>query len=260
MTKKRTIIDSHVHLDMIERYHPNRIQWLKENECCVISWSYFERAHSFLQLKECLESHAQCIRKHYAGGLDCFYLAGIHPRCISADLKPEQVGPLLKPCLEDSLCKGIGEIGLETGDAKEQEIFIAQIEIGRVFSKHGKIIGVHTPRSNKPLITETTLKILARFPDVSASIVVDHCTLETVSTVLDAGLWAGISLSPIKASWDEMRHMASICSDRICRIMCNTDSATNFYEDVVQLSRSNDLPGPIRESLFCRNAAHFFNV
>ena len=28
------------------------------------------------------------------------------------DLKPEQIGPILEPFIEDPLCLGIGEIGL----------------------------------------------------------------------------------------------------------------------------------------------------
>jgi hypothetical protein len=35
MTNKKNIIDSHVHLDLIKRHHPYRIQWLKENGCSV---------------------------------------------------------------------------------------------------------------------------------------------------------------------------------------------------------------------------------
>ena len=117
MTHKTPIIDSHVHLDLIERHHPHRIQWLKENGCRVVSWSYFEGIDSTSQLKECLESKAQCLGKLSAGGLACHYLTGVHPRSIPPDLIPEQIETLLKPHLADPLCKGIGEIELETGGA-----------------------------------------------------------------------------------------------------------------------------------------------
>jgi hypothetical protein len=260
MTNKKNIMDSHVHLDLIERHHPHRIQWLKENGCRVVSWSYFEGVDSVSQLEGCLKSKAQCIRKLSADGLACHYLAGIHPRSIPPDLKPEQIASLLKSYMEDPLCRGIGEIGLETGDAKEQEVFIAQLKLGRNLLDRGKIIGVHTPRSNKLPVTKTILKILDRFPDISSSTVVDHCTVETIDAVLDAGFWAGVTLSPVKTSWDEMKRIVSICSDRIHRIMCNTDSGSTFYEDAVQLSRTGDLPEAIREKLFYRNAAQFFTI
>jgi predicted metal-dependent TIM-barrel fold hydrolase len=256
----KNIIDSHVHLDLIERHHPYRIQWLKENGCSVVSWSYFEGVDSVWRLQGCLESKAQCIRKHSAAGLSCYYLAGVHPRSIPPDLKPEQIGSLLKSHLEDPLCRGIGEIGLETDDAKEQEVLIAQLELGRSLLHRGKIIGVHTPRSNKLSVTETTLEILGRFPDISPSIVVDHCSIKTIAAVLNAGFWAGVTLSPVKTSWGEMKSILSICPDQIDRIMCNTDSGSEFFEDVVKFCRTDDLPLAIREKVFYRNAAQFFTL
>jgi len=260
LTVNMNIIDSHVHLDMIERHHPSRIQWLKENACSVVSWSFFEGVHSVSQLEGCLKSKALSMRKYFADGLVCHYLAGVHPRCIPPDLKPEQIGAMLNPYLDDPLCRGIGEIGLETGDSREQEVFIAQLELGRSLLPHGKIIGVHTPRYNKLSVTKTTLEILDRFPDISSSLVVDHCTFETIAAVLDAGFWAGVTLSPAKTSWGEMKRIVSICSDRIDRIMCNTDSGIAFFEDMVQYSRSDDLPEAIREKLFYLNAARFFTI
>ena len=256
----KTIIDSHVHLDMIELHHPHRIQWLKENSCSVISWSFFEGVYSASQLEGFFASQAQCVRRNSAAGLSCHYLAGIHPRSIPQDLKPEQIGPMVKSHLEDPLCRGIGEIGLETGDAKEQEVFIAQLELGRSLLPHGKVIGVHTPRHNKVSVTETTLEILSRFPDISSALVVDHCTIETIVDVLNAGFWTGVSLSPVKSSWGEMKNIVSIYSDQIDRIMCNTDSAVRFFEDAVQCSRSDDMAEDIREKIFYSNAARFFKI
>jgi uncharacterized protein len=256
----KRIIDSHVHLDMIGRRYPSRIQWLKENSCGVVSWSFFEGVEAVLQLERCLRLKAQIIGEYSAFGLSCYYLAGIHPRCIPPDLKPEQIASLLESHMEDPLCRGIGEIGLETGDTREQEMFMAQLEFGRSQMPRKKIIGVHTPRSNKLSVTAATLKILDSFKDVSSSLVIDHCTSETIGAVLDAGFWAGVSLSPIKTSWDEMKDIVSIYSSRVDRIMCNTDSAVTFYEDVVEHSRSDDMPESIREKIFYDNAARFFTI
>jgi hypothetical protein len=175
-------------------------------------------------------------------------------------LKPEQIGSLLKSHLEDPLCRGIGEIGLETGDAKEQEVLIAQLELGRSLLHRGKIIGVHTPRSNKLWVTQMTLEILGRFPGISPSLVVDHCNLKTIAAVLNAGFWAGVTLSPVKTSWGEMKSILSTCPDQIDRLMCNTDSGSEFFEDVVQFCRTDDVPPAIREKLFYRNTAQFFTI
>ena len=254
------ITDSHVHLDLIARNHPEKIQWLKQNRCAVVSWAYLGRADSVSALEAGLADHARCIRRHASEGLKCHCLTGIHPRSIPPDLQPEQIRPMLEAGLEDTLCRGIGEIGLETGDGREQEIFIAQLELAVALLKPGQIIGIHTPRSNKPSLTKTTLAILDGFQDMCASIVVDHCTVETIDHVLKAGFRAGVTLSPAKTSWNELKRIVARHGDQIPRIMCNTDSGSEFYDDVVRFSRNAELPAAIREKIFHRNAARFFSI
>ncbi len=253
-------MDSHVHLDLIERHFPHRIQWLKENECGVVSWSYFSGVQTVSELQTRLEYKVLCVRKHAQAGFPCRYLVGIHPRSIPPDLKPEHIPSLLSPYLADPLCMGIGEIGLETGDAGEQSVFTAQLAMGRDIVTQGKILGVHTPRSNKGAVTEIILNILERFQDLSPALVVDHCTSNTISLVLDAGFWAGVTLSADKTSWEEMKQIISMVSDRMDKVMCNTDSGTRFSEDVVQLHQTEELPQDVRMRLSFLNAAKFYNL
>jgi predicted metal-dependent TIM-barrel fold hydrolase len=256
----KSILDSHVHLDLILRHHPHRLQWLKENSCAVVSWSYFEGVESVAQLEASLQAKADCIRTLTAAGLNCHYLAGIHPRSMPPDLKPSQIGPILEPFIDDPACLGIGEIGLETGDAREREVFVAQLEIGRRLLKRCKRIGVHTPRSDKRRITAVILEILDRFPELRPGLVVDHCTVETIGAVLEAGFWAGVTLSPAKTAWPEMTRIVSIHADQVDRIMCNTDSGSMFFEDAVRCRHRDDLPEALREKLFYLNASTFFNL
>lgn len=260
MVNNEKTIDSHVHLDLIEQYHPDRIKWLKENKCSVVSWSYFENVDSVSTLKKALQSKADCIGNHWKEGLSCHYLTGVHPRSIPGDLKPEAVRSYLDDYLNDPLCRGIGEIGLETGDVKEQEIFTAQLELGRSLIGTGKTIGIHTPRSNKRKITKLTLKILTGFPEIASFLVVDHCTLETINDVFKAGFQAGVTLSAAKTSWDEMKTIVSMYPEQLNDIMCNTDSSTTFYEDVVRFRTSKDLPEHSRQKIFYGNAKTFFSL
>lgn len=260
MTVKAEIIDSHIHLDMIGRNHPERMQWLKDASCSIVSWSYFEDVNSVQKLRSALAAKAEFIKRTFALGLECYYLAGVHPRCITPDLRPEDIPSLLKPCMDDPLCLGLGEIGLEAGDAREKEIFIAQMEFGREAVRYGKVAGVHTPRSNKVQMTGTILEILSGYKDIASLIVVDHCTQETISMVLDAGFWAGVSLSPIKTSVEELKQIVQMHPYGIDRIMCNTDSAVSFYEDIVQCSQSKDLSESVRHKIFYGNAVSFYNI
>lgn len=254
----RQILDSHVHLDMIQKHHPKRIEWLKENHCGVVSWSYFNPPDSVAQLKHDFQTKARVIQALAASGLHCHYLAGIHPRSMPPDLKPEAVESLLANYMDDPRCLGVGEIGLEAGNTREKEIFIAQMEMGRWAIGQGKVIGIHTPRSHKIAMAERTLEMLAQFSDIAASIVVDHCTLETIRMVIDAGFWAGVTLSPEKVSLEEMIRIVSLCSGDLDHIMCNSDSGYQFYEDFVQHSRCNEISEDMRRKLFRDNALTFF--
>lgn len=254
------IVDSHVHLDLIEHYHPTRISWLKENGVHVVSWAYFAGVDLASGLEKCLAEKARCIRTLSESGLGCHFLAGVHPRSISPDLKPERIPSLLEPILADPRCRGIGEIGLETGSTREKEVLIAQLELGKTAMEGGMVVGVHTPRGNKEGLTETTLAILEDFQTLSPVLVVDHCTPETIAPVLDAGYWAGVTLSPDKTSWEEMKGIVAGSSAFLDRIMCNTDSGSMFFEDAVRYSRSPELPEGIREKLFRQNALRFFSL
>jgi uncharacterized protein len=260
MTATLRTIDSHVHVDLIERDHPRRIEWLKEHGCGVVSWSYFDDVSSVGDLNRRFDANARCLRAHAAAGMYCRYLVGIHPRSIPVDLKPESIEGILTPFFDDPLCRGIGEIGLETGTAHEREMLLAQLDIGRRLRLHGQVVGVHTPRKDKPAITAETLDLLAGYADLAPVLVIDHCTAATIGSVLNAGFWAGVTLSPPKTGWWEMQAIAATEARRIDRIMLNTDSGSAVYDDVVRCRDAADLPEAIREKLFLGNAMRFFGL
>lgn len=253
------LIDSHVHLDLVARHHPRRLQWLRENGCAVVSWAYFETVDSLSDLRRGLDETRDFIREQSSAGLACHFLAGVHPRSIPGDLTPEEIKTLLMPYLQDPLCLGIGEIGLETGDSREREVLLAQLELGREMVSQDFVVGVHTPRSNKIEITRQTLELLRDFAELAPGLVVDHATVDTITPILDAGFWAGVTLSPVKTSWDALQEIARVEADRLERIMTNTDSGTDFYEDAVRLRRNEALPEKIRKQLFYTSAAGFFH-
>ncbi len=99
-------------------------------------------------------------------GLSCYYLAGVHPRCITPDLRPHHIQDLLLRYLEDPMCLCIGEIGLETGSAIEENIFSAQLQLQDAVTDMAGKFGIHTPRGNKGARTERTLALLSSFPGI----------------------------------------------------------------------------------------------
>lgn len=257
---KNKIIDSHVHLDLIEKYYPEKIKWLKENNCILISWCYFEKVDSLNQLKEEFVRKSLFIKEMNKKGLPCFYLAGIHPRNIPDDLNPEQISGLLEPFLEDLYCKGIGEIGLETCSNLEKEVFLSQLETARIYISKNKVVGVHTPRTNKDNVTNNILHILEGYTELKEFLVIDHCTPKTIGKTLDRGYWSGITLSPGKSSHDDLVKVVAMYPDKINYIICNTDSGTRFSKDLVKIRFSDRLVEDVKQLLFYNNAARFFHI
>ena len=182
------IIDSHLHLDLVYKDHPERIQWMQVHDIVPVSWAFCPGVKDISGLLNCLAAQADLVRDLNRKGIKCYYLAGIHPRSITPDLRAEDVADILMPYLEDPLCLGMGEIGLETGSDLEQEILREQLALGDRLSAMNKRIGIHTPRDNKPDVTDQTLVLLADFPEIAPITVIDHCTPEIIGPVLEGGL------------------------------------------------------------------------
>jgi predicted metal-dependent TIM-barrel fold hydrolase len=187
-------------------------------------------------------------------------LAGIHPRNIPEDLHPEAVRDLVMPCIEHDLCLGIGEIGLEMGTAHEEEIFQAQLEVALELHCPELRLGVHTPRSNKAVVTHQTLAIIEKYPRLNSLLVMDHCSTATLPEVLGRDLFAGVTLSPPKTTLGQLTEMRANHAWADRRVMCNTDSGLDFYEDLVKAASSQILPLSARRQLFQENAARFFGL
>lgn len=252
------IIDSHVHLDILHRVNPGQIDWMKENRYVPISWSYGGKGESIEAIKVYLNRHAEFIAELNRQQTPCFYLAGVHPRCIPPDLRSHHLSDLLSPCLEDPFCLGIGEIGLETGSALEQEILSAQLELFPVVKDAGKHIGIHTPRNNKVEITEKILSLLASFSGIEPITVIDHCILETIPSILANGFHVGITMSPPKTSHEDLKNIIETHDDDLNRIMCNTDSGGFLYNDLDMFYASDTFSSRVRSQLACQTALGFF--
>lgn len=254
------LVDSHVHLDHLYRYRPERIGWMRDKRYFPISWAFALQVESVSDVKNYLATKAEMIRELDRYQIPCRFLAGIHPRNIVSGLKPERVRDLLMPYLEMDLCLGVGEIGLETADTHEIEVLHAQLELRRDVADLDKVFGIHTPRRSKAAVTRRTLELLAPCKDYGDRIVVDHCTPETIGEVLAAGFRAGVTLSPVKAAEADMVAIIDEHRPELGSIMGNTDSGADFFEDFFRLAQSSDIDSEIRRNLTRSNAARFFRL
>ncbi len=253
-----TIIDSHLHLDLVDKNHPERIEWMQKHDMMPVSWAFCPGVKNQSGLLNCLTAQADLVRRLNRRGKKCFYLAGIHPRSITPDLAATEVANILMPYLKDPLCLGLGEIGLETGSVFEQEMLREQLALGDKLLAMNKCIGIHTPREDKPAVTAQTMVLLADFPDLAPITVIDHCTPKTIGPVLRGGFWAGITLSPIKTSLDDLMQIVDSHAEQLDKIMCNTDSGVMFYEDLVDFYQDKRFSAEVRKALAFENANRFF--
>ncbi|MFT5125820.1 MAG: putative metal-dependent TIM-barrel fold hydrolase [Verrucomicrobiales bacterium] len=248
------IIDSHLHLDILLDQIDDTVDWFQRGNIFPISWSY---AYAGVQTVEDLHTYFAGQHACFSAlqeRLPCAYLVGIHPRNLPATLRPEQVGELLEPWITQPGCIGLGEIGIDTDDPREAEIFEAQV-IWSAQLPEQHVVGVHTPRANKTGVTERILAILDRCAARPDRVVVDHCSAETLAKVLQRPYWAGVSLSPNKSSVDEAVAMLLAHADQLDRVMCNTDSAIACYDHLTQLVRDTRLTQDQREQVLKRSAA-----
>lgn len=255
-----SFVDSHLHLDLLVMEACESVGRLARIGCLPVSWAFARDISSSSDLEKYLRTRPRFFKEIRKDFLPCFYLAGVHPRNIPPDLEARHVRGLVSPCLDDPLCLGIGEIGLETGSGREEEIFRAQLEMAEEAAQRGKVMGIHTPRKQKARVTTQILSILKDFAPWKDSMVVDHCTPETIGGVLSSGFWAGITVSPPKSSLEDVKNILQDHSSMSGKIMLNTDSGDSLHEDLYRISVSVDLTDPAKRSLTRDNVCRFFGI
>lgn len=253
-------VDSHTHLDLMLEADSGRIGWLRSIGCLPVSWAFGEGIASVSDLKACLARQQLLLDQYVAQGLECYFLTGIHPRCIPSDLRPEQAACLIAPHLEHPCCLGIGEIGLETASSQEMEILQAQLEFGKSALVETQVFGVHTPMRDKLPVAGRLLEMLQPWRDISNRIVIDHCSRQMIGAVLENGFWAGVSLSAAKTSFDELGQMVEDNRENLDRILLNTDSGARVSEDLYRFFCSGLYPDPVRANLVRNNALAFYRL
>jgi len=253
-------VDSHCHLDIILALDSQGITWIRDAGGLPISWSFSGEISTKDDLKTYFREQRDVISQLNHNGLRCYYLSGIHPRDIPDDLGGEMVRELLTPYLDDPFCLGIGEIGLETGSGREKEILSAHLDMAEEVVGRGKVFGIHTPGHEKVKITGELLGMLEDYAACRQNIVVDHCTKETIASVLEMGLWAGVTMNPEKNRIADLDRIIHARKKDIGRIILNTDSSTSLYRDLFVLSREESIEVRDRTALLRENALKFYHL
>jgi uncharacterized protein len=107
----------------------------------------------------------------------------------------EEVIALIPKFLERENVLGIGEIGLNKNSKNELRVLEMQVELAANFNQ---LILVHTPHLEDKLKgTKLILDVLKNDKRIRPErVIIDHVEEHTVETVLDCGMWAGMTLYP----------------------------------------------------------------
>jgi len=128
-------------------------------------------------------------------GLQHFSWLCINPK-ESEDVKlATEVIELIPQFLDRPNVLGIGEIGLNKNSRNELKVLEMHVELA---ARHNQLILVHTPHLEDKLKgTRLILDVLRNDKRIQPGrVIIDHVEEHTVKIVLDAGMWAGMTLYP----------------------------------------------------------------
>jgi predicted metal-dependent TIM-barrel fold hydrolase len=128
-------------------------------------------------------------------GLPHFSWLCINPK-ESEDVKlAQEVIALIPKFLERPNVLGIGEIGLNKNSRNELKVLELHVDLA---AKHNQLILVHTPHLEDKLKgTRLIVDVLKSDRRIKPGrVIIDHVEEHTVKLVLDAGMWAGMTLYP----------------------------------------------------------------
>ncbi|AEM38997.1 TatD-related deoxyribonuclease [Pyrolobus fumarii 1A] len=116
---------------------------------------------------------------------------GIHPRNIVGGWR--RLIPVIEEFVSKGLVNGIGEVGLEIGDATEVEVLREQLRIAR---EYGLPVIIHTPRDNRVSIVKRIVEVVRETRIEPSRVVIDHVSDDIIDAVNAAGAVPGLSIKP----------------------------------------------------------------
>ena len=131
-------------------------------------------------------------RRLESAGIRPFVALALHPSRIPW----HGVGELLHRLphyFDDPRVVALGELGLQDGGDREEEIFTRQLVLA---ARLEKPVIVHTPGREKLQRTRRMLALIKDSPVEPSRVLIDHVSEETFPLVRGMGCWAGLTLQP----------------------------------------------------------------
>lgn len=223
-------LDAHTHIDARTPEDLDIIGVAGISEVVALAHNPMKMINSsmtFQHFKRLLEEEPLRARNY---GVRVYTALGMHPRAIPQDF--DAVIKELGKYLASEQVAAIGEIGLETGEELEEEVFRAQLQ----FVKQKPAI-IHTPRANKQRIARQILSIIREEGTNTSKVLIDHNNSETIQSVLEIGAFAGITVQPGKLTVAEaVGIIKGLDREEKKRVVANSDMGSN-PSDVLAVAR-----------------------
>ena len=193
------------------------------------------------------------VERAKSAGMKLMPALGVHPRCI-----PPRHEIVLEN-IERFDFVAFGEIGLETANELEVEVFTKQLELAKDMDKPCII---HTPKKNKLEITRKILKILrdVGFPEDLA--IIDHATKETVGEIISSGYYAGLTVQIGKLKPEEVVEIVE--EHGFDRFVINSDTGFDRANKIATVEAVKELLNRFDskdvEALAYKNALKIFQM
>lgn len=193
-------------------------------------------------------------------GLKVFLGLGIHPAAMPARGVDELLADL-PALLKDSSAAAVGEVGLETGDEREQAVLRAQLDMA---AAAGLPAVVHTPRQDKRRVLERTLEVLRQSRLSPARVVLDHLDEETIDLAAGAGCALGLSVHPAKLTPTRAAALVQAHPDARCLLSSDMGARPSWLfavpAAIVAMQDAGVPEAVIRDAAAGSAAAFFFGA
>jgi predicted metal-dependent TIM-barrel fold hydrolase len=158
-------------------------------------------------------------------GIRPYAALGVHPARIPWHGLEEILDAVPRLAVAGRLV-AIGEIGLEKGGPREEQVLERQLELAREL---GLPVVATTPEHDKLKLTRRVLAILLASGVAPESALVCHANLSTLKTIREVGFRAGLSVNPMHLTAEEAAALVrSFGSDGILVCSAAGDGASDI--------------------------------
>ena len=191
------IVDAHLHADCrpVEDFKKMKMAGVDAIVSCAYDPLEMNRSNvSFEHFNRIVNTEAKRVESE---GIKLYCAVGVHPRAIPCDY--EKVLEGLPEYLHKDYVIAVGEIGLESLNQLEQEVFVEQLKLA---DENDYNVIVHTPRSNKKEVTQKIVELIDEY--INPRLVqLDHIDFSIVDDVIDKKYTLGITVQPLKMSTED---------------------------------------------------------